>query len=168
MWAAALMLGLMFFPLSQATANPSVPEDKEDAAMTLPRFGTLRFDAVNLRRGPGARYLIDWVYRQAGLPVEALERFDHWLKIKDYEGTEGWVHKSQLRWQRRGIMLGTAPQPLYAEPQLQSKIAAQLMPRVMFDIKECSAGWCAVKSDNFSGFLQQKTFFGSYAGEVIK
>ena len=32
------------------------------------------------------------VYRQ-GLPIEIIAEFDTWRRIRDCQGTEGWVHK---------------------------------------------------------------------------
>lgn len=38
--------------------------------MPLPRWASLKSDEVNLRKGPGTRYPIEWVYRRHDLPVQ--------------------------------------------------------------------------------------------------
>ena len=37
--------------------------------LPMPRYVSLRADKVNVRRGPGLDYRIDWVFQRAGLPV---------------------------------------------------------------------------------------------------
>ena len=73
-----------------------VPVDAAQAAEKssepLPRFVSLRADTVNLRTGPGNRYPIEYVYRRKGYPLEIVAEFDQWRQVRDWQGTEGWVH----------------------------------------------------------------------------
>ena len=75
-----------------------------ESGLTLPRFVSLRASEVNMRTGPGTRYPIAWVYKQRNLPVEIVDEFDTWRRIRDWEGSEGWVHQSMLHG-RRSIMV---------------------------------------------------------------
>ena len=84
---------------AEATQRPAPPGR---TGLPLPRFVTLRANEVNLRSGPGTRYPIDWVYRRSGMPVEIIDEFDTWRRIRDWQGTEGWVHQSMVQG-RRGI-----------------------------------------------------------------
>ncbi|MDH3739779.1 MAG: hypothetical protein OER92_11340, partial [Alphaproteobacteria bacterium] len=43
---------------------------QSETGLPLPRFVSLRADAVNLRTGPGRRYPIDWVYTRSDLPIK--------------------------------------------------------------------------------------------------
>ncbi|MDP7625068.1 MAG: SH3 domain-containing protein, partial [Rhodospirillales bacterium] len=62
----------------------------------LPRFVSLRADEVNLRTGPGVRYPVDWVYQRKNLPVEVIAEFGTWRKVRDVQGSQGWIHQSLL------------------------------------------------------------------------
>ena len=42
--------------------------------LPLPRFVSLRGGKVNVRRGPGLEYRIDWVFQRSGLPVRVIDR----------------------------------------------------------------------------------------------
>jgi SH3-like domain-containing protein len=77
-----------------------------EAGLALPRFVSLRSDEVNLRTGPGTNYPVEWVYVRRGLPVEIIAEFDNWRKVRDIEGTVGWIHKSLLSGKRMAVILG--------------------------------------------------------------
>lgn len=148
-------------PSAAASGGETVP--KAEPA----RFGALRFGAVNLRKGPGKRYPIDWVYHRPGMPVEVIKSFDTWYRIRDYEGAEGWVHKTQVKFQRRGMITGKL-RPLFEAPDDKSAVQAYLQPLVMFDLAACSSDWCTVRGTGFSGHLRKTSFFGAYAKEVFE
>src|SRR3984957_163651 len=63
---------------------------------TLPYFAALHADKVNLRAGPGDRYPIEWVYVRRDWPVQVIAHFDHWRRVRDWEGTEGWVQEKMI------------------------------------------------------------------------
>lgn len=165
---ALLSLLLAGTPLVPAQAAETTQDAEAKPKLELPRFGALRFAAVNLRTGPGTRYPISWVYKRAGLPVEVIALFDTWYRIRDYEGTEGWVHKTQVKFQRRGMIVGTKPHDARAAPEATAPVTAHLMPLVQFNLVSCSKDWCLAKSDDFKGYLRKDAFFGAYPAEVFE
>ena len=60
------------------------------------RFASLDSGEVNLRAGPGKDYPILWVYQRKGLPVEIIQEFDTWRRIRDRDGTVGWCSRPAL------------------------------------------------------------------------
>src|SRR5262245_57879987 len=56
------------------------------SGLPLPRFVTTGADRINVRVGPGERYNIAWVYVKKGIPVEIVQEFDTWRKIRDADG----------------------------------------------------------------------------------
>ena len=54
--------------------------------------------------GPAKNYEIKWVYQRAGLPVEITAEFENWRRIRDSDGTEGWVYHSLLSGRRTGVV----------------------------------------------------------------
>jgi SH3-like domain-containing protein len=137
--------------------------------LPIPRFVSLRADAVNLRVGPGDQYPISWVYHRAGLPVEVLREFDVWRLVIDSAGTEGWMHEATLIDTRHFVIDGQSPVTLFRSASDQSDPAAQLMPGVIGLIQRCDAGadWCRVRVDHIGGWLQRSAFWGSFPGEAI-
>ena len=66
------------------------------SGLPLPRFVSLKADRVNVRIGPAKTHEVKWVYQRAGLPVEITAEFENWRRIRDADGTEGWVYHSLL------------------------------------------------------------------------
>ncbi|MEH6546060.1 MAG: SH3 domain-containing protein, partial [Sneathiella sp.] len=72
--------------------------------MPLPRFVSLSSNKVNVRTGPGTRYPITWVFVRRGWPVEVIAEYELWRRIRDVDGSTGWVHKGLLSSRRTLII----------------------------------------------------------------
>ena len=64
--------------------------------LEIPRYVSLKSDEVNLRIGPSVNYPIKIKYIYKNLPIEIIEEFDVWRKVKDHENNFGWIHKTTL------------------------------------------------------------------------
>jgi SH3-like domain-containing protein len=140
-----------------------------ESGRRLPRFVTLRATQVNLRSGPGVRYPIEWVYLQRDLPVEVIQEFDNWRKIRDWEGTEGWVHRSMLSGSRTIRVIGPLA-PLRAAAAAESPVVAHLEGGVIGRLVACPEGsaFCRVEVAGHGGWLPRAAFWGAYRGETVK
>lgn len=132
----------------------------------LPRFASLKSNEVNERVGPGADYPVEWIYVRAGLPVEIIAEFDNWRKIRDQDGTQGWVHQSMLCSKRHGIIQG-GETSVYAAQDEKSQRLLQLAPGVLVEIVKCRDGWCQIRVDHFKGWIQRQFLWGVYPQEEI-
>ena len=90
-FSVILVLSLFVLP-DVATAQT----ERAASGLPLPRFVSLRSDKVHMRTGPGVRYPIDWVYKRQNMPMEVVAEFGTWRKVRDFQGTEGWMHQSML------------------------------------------------------------------------
>jgi SH3-like domain-containing protein len=135
----------------------------------LPRFVSLRATVVNLRTGPGVRYPVDWVYERKYLPIEVIAEFDNWRKIRDVQGTQGWIHQSMLS-SRRMFIIISKMRTLRKKGGTKSLAVAKLATNVIGELKRCPAalGWCEVSAGGFKGWLRRVDFWGVYAQETIK
>lgn len=171
---AALLLWAGPLPAQEAgeglgggeTAEVERPPPPGRTGLPLPRFVTLRADEVNLRIGPGIRYPIDWVYRRAGLPVEIIDEFDTWRRIRDWQGTEGWVHQSMVQGQR-GILVTGKRRTLRRHPASDAPGVALIDAGVVGVLESCGPEWCEVSLGGYSGWLQRDAFYGLYPGEEV-
>ncbi len=135
--------------------------------LSLPRFVSLRAGEVNLRSGPDvSRYPIDWVYVRRGLPVEVIIEAGTWRKIRDWEGTVGWVHQSMLSNQRT-VIVTQEMRPVHAQPSASSAVKVHAAPGVIGELKKCSKNWCLVNFSRSSGWMQKTHFWGAYPLETI-
>lgn len=139
----------------------------ERTGLPLPRFASLRASEVNLRRGPGERYPIDWVYRRRGLPIEIIDEFESWRRIRDHDGTVGWVHRSMLRGQRTVLVLGSM-RSLRRDPDTQAPAVARLEPGVVARLETCRQVWCRVETGGFGGWLRRQDIYGLYPDEIYR
>lgn len=148
-------------------ANDGEDKAKGASGFPLPRFASLRADEVNLRTGPGTRYPIEWVFRKEGMPVEITAEFDVWRRVRDWEGSEGWVHKSTLTGKRSLITTGQR-RSVYEESDASSRVLAQVEAGSIGQILSCEAFWCRVKFESVKGYLPKDAFWGSYEKEIVK
>ncbi|MFB9915411.1 SH3 domain-containing protein [Gluconobacter kanchanaburiensis] len=115
---AAAAVGAATAEAPPAPAVPPAPENTDKGSNTglpLPRYAALRADKVYMRRGPGDRYPIDWVYHRRGLPVEIEREFDVWRLVEDSDGQKGWVHQATLYGSRTFVIPGLPPEGVKAQ-----------------------------------------------------
>lgn len=158
--ALRLLVGLFLV----ATLGGAARVEKNEP---VPRFVSLRSDTVNLRIGPGDRYPVEWVYHRKGLPVEVIGQFDQWRRIRDWQGTEGWVHQRLVTGVRNVIVKG-AQRTLYAEADTEAAPIAKLDPGVIAHLLECRKEWCRIETQNIKGWLTRGDVWGVYPDEVVR
>ncbi|HVM79233.1 MAG TPA: SH3 domain-containing protein [Stellaceae bacterium] len=132
-----------------------------------PRFASLRASEVNLRAGPGEQYPIEWVYKRKDFPVEVVGKYDVWRKIRDWQGTEGWVHQRMLADTRSVIVRGEV-RFLHANPDPTASVVARLEPGVIAKLLECQGLWCRVEVQSLRGWLSRNEIWGVYPDEVVR
>lgn len=161
---AILLIALLFVGVSSAIAQA-----KSSSGLPLPRFVTLRSGEVNMRAGPGVRYPVEWVYKKRALPVEVIAEYDTWRKIRDWQGTQGWVHQGMLSGKRSVIITGDL-RNLRSEPNTSAQPTARLEEGVIAQLVECppDTTWCKIEADGYSGWLRKAEFWGVYGGESVE
>ncbi|MBL8833213.1 MAG: SH3 domain-containing protein [Rhodospirillales bacterium] len=152
--------------LSLAPTLPALAQSQREA-LPIPRFVTLRSEEVNLRAGPGVRYPVEWVFVRRQMPVEILQEFENWRRIRDRDGTEGWVHQSMLTGRRAAIVTGDM-RSLRRRPEADAPVVARVEPGVIGALLECKEGWCRIETGGFRGWLPRDEIWGVYPNEAIK
>jgi len=164
--AGALCGGALFSMGAQAQAVGSA------TGLQVPRYVSLRSDRVNLREGPSKDNRTRWVFQRAGLPVEITAEFETWRKIRDSEGTEGWVLHSLLSGRRTALIAPwkktEAAFKLFDKPNETAAPSANLQPGVIANVKSCDGGWCRIFGPGFEGYMQQANLWGAYPGEKVE
>jgi SH3-like domain-containing protein len=157
---------------------PSLAQDNP-SGLPLPRFASTRSEPINVRVGPGTKYEVAWTYLKAGIPVEIVQEFDTWRKIRDVDGTEGWVHQNLLSGTRAGYaspLMANGEIALRSSRSDEGSVRARLGPGLKVVIKECDGSWCEVtashqdknqRTASYSGFMRQEELWGVYPQEVF-
>lgn len=172
--ALLAVLVLLALPVQQAHAQANNP-----SGLPLPRFVTTRSEPINVRVGPGEKYDIVWTYVKSGVPVEIVQEFDTWRKIRDMDGEEGWIHQNLLVGNRAGYVTpiqANGEITLHSARSAESSMRARLGPGLKVSIKQCDGTWCEVtangqdpnqRSTSYSGYMQQDELWGVYPDEVF-
>jgi len=172
---ARLLLPLLLVLLLGAPA-PALAQADNPSGLPLPRFVTTRSNPINVRVGPGTKYEIAWNFLVSGVPVEIIQEFDTWRKIRDVDGAEGWVHQSLLVGNRAGYatpLLANGEVVMRASRSDEAAVRARLAPGVRVAISECDGNWCGVSASqpgerhSYSGFVRQEELWGVYPDEVF-
>jgi SH3-like domain-containing protein len=153
------------FVLMSALAFPAFAANT--SGLPIPRFVTLKPEEANVRTGPGTRYPIAWVYRRPGMPVEVIEEYDLWRKIRDVEGTTGWVHKTMLDGKRNVMIRGKEPRVVRIDPEPEAKPILKAEPMVTARLMECQLEWCRIQISGRKGWIEKKYIWGVYKEEVF-
>ena len=172
----SIFKALCLIMLALATlAAPTVAQSENPSGLPLPRFASTRSEPINVRVGPGQKYDIAWTYLKSGIPVEIIQEFDTWRKIRDVDGEEGWIHQNLLTGTRVGYvtpLIANGEIPLLASQSDESGIRARLGAGLKVTISECDGAWCQVSASGqgssvYSGYLHQEELWGVYPDEVF-
>src|ERR1700719_4674080 len=125
---AARLLGVL--AAAVVVAAPPAATAESEAGQKLPRFVGLRSDQVNLRVGPGENYPIEWVLTRKEMPVEIVKEFENWRMIRDWQGTEGWVHERMLTGKRAVVVKGGI-RTLHRQPDPAAPTGAASTPPII-------------------------------------
>lgn len=157
---AVVSIGLPWRALAATSADSGLP---------VPRFVTLKAAEANMRTGPGTRYPIKWTYQRSGLPLEVTAEFDQWRRVRDWQGTEGWMHHAMLS-SKRSFMLKEKSGDLRAEPNSTSGVVARLEGQVIGRLLLCpkDVAWCRVEVEDVRGWLQRDQIWGVNATEEVQ
>lgn len=174
----SIALLMVIAPLSAshyhaANAQASSGTATGASGLPVPRFVSLKPARVNLRIGPGRDYPVSWLFMKSGLPVEIIQEYDNWRRIRDADGTEGWVYQSLLSGKRTAV---TAPWQknndgsmiiMRRDPVETSAVSAEIEPNVIGTVRQCNGSWCHMDVQGTRGWIRQSDLWGVYPGEVF-
>ncbi|WP_370320067.1 SH3 domain-containing protein [Oricola sp.] len=165
--------------IAPAAAQTTGSINRGASGLPLPRFVSLKAAKVNMRIGPGSDYKVAYRYLKPGIPMEIIQEYDNWRRVRDADGTTGWIHGSLLSGERTAITSpwrrASSPDDtviLYNTPAAAAGVVAYLEPGVLGHIDSCDGAWCELDvkySDRtLRGYVNQAELWGAYPDEVIK
>lgn len=163
-WTRTVVGLALAITLAIRVEGPAVAAGGAEAP--LPRFASLHADKVNLRSGPGDRYPIEWVYVRKDWPVEVIGQFDHWRRVRDWQGTEGWVHEKMVASKREVVVTGSI-RGLRTAPNLGAPLVARAEPGVVAKLDACRGDWCRIATSDVTGWIPRGDIWGVYPTENI-
>jgi len=160
-----------------AICGPAIAQAQDMQAgsvtgLPVPRYVSLKTDRVNLREGPSKEHRTRWVYQRAGLPMEVTAEFETWRRVRDADGTEGWVLHSLLSGRRTALVAPWSKNksetfPMRSAAADEAGVVAQLQPGVIANVASCAGSWCRVSVGNINGYIRQERLWGVYPNEKV-
>jgi SH3-like domain-containing protein len=119
---------------------------------------------VNMRSGPGTKYKVMWELGN-GFPLMVLKRSGQWYRVRDFEGTIGWVHQDVVnrsphmiikvhKKSRKRINVRSGPGTKY-------RIVAKAYYGVVFKTLKQQNGWVKVQHEKgVTGWIKRSLLWG--------
>jgi len=155
----ARRLFLSFVLLSLALSAP--------AAADPARYASIRRDQAFLREGPSYAHKVLWVYKRKNYPVMIIGTFDAWRRVKDVDGTVGWMHHTQLSDARTVVFIGFTKSLVREDAKPTARIVAYVEPGVVAKLKACKLAVCEVETSGVEGWVNKKNIWGVEFSEVF-
>ncbi len=153
-------VALAYLVSASLAATPAPPFE--------PHYASVRKGEANLREGPSYAHRILWVYRHQNYPVKIVGSFDAWRRVKDVDGTTGWMHHTQLSDRRSVLFIGFTKTPLRDGDGPKAQIVAYAQPGVVARLKACKLQVCEVEAGGTDGWVDKRNIWGVEASEVFQ
>lgn len=169
----AILALLFLFGTSDAGLAAAAPHqsDKVSASgLPIPRFVSISAEKANLRKGPGRNFPIAWVFLRRGLPLEVVDEYDHWRKVRDRTGETGWIHRNLLTGRRKALVVAADSQAnvtFFEGPSLSTALGFYAETGAIGDVVRCTGDWCEIAFDDLDGWVGRDFLWGVYPQEVI-
>lgn len=167
-WLRAAFAALL--TLASAVGPSHAGNDDTTSSLPVPRFVSIKADRVNVRGGPDKDHDVSFIFMRVGWPVEIIAQYDNWRRIRDSDGTEGWVYHSLLSGKRMAAVQMKAKAdlaPVHEGPDVGSAVTARLEGGVVGTVKTCTGAWCRLSGKGFDGWVEQNDLWGVYPNEKI-
>jgi SH3-like domain-containing protein len=100
------------------------------------------------------------------MPVEVIDEFEVWRKVKDYQGDIGWIHLSQLS-RKRTLLTIKDGIVLFKDSTIYSKPIIKIGNLEAAAIKKCIPNWCLIEIQKYKGWIQTDHVWGLENKEII-
>jgi len=108
---------------------------------------------ANIRSGPGTEHRILWKVGKY-YPLLILERSGKWLRFRDFEGDEGWIHESLAGKVATVITKGTSN--IRSGPGTSFKVLATIGKGIPFKVIERKGDWIHIEhADGDKGWIHK-------------
>ena len=134
----------------------------------VPYWASIATGDALLRTGPERTYPATWRYRRRDLPVQVLQIYGNWRRIREQDGTEGWMLATLLSVQRTAVVVGDGPAPMNSSPSGSAGLSWRAEPGVVGKISKCESGWCLFDVAGKRGYIAVDRIWGVDPGEVVE
>ena len=162
-----LLLILACLALPAAASAQDAEAERGRSGLPVPRFVTLGAGEARMRAGPGRDFPVEWLYVRKTLPMEVIDEYGIYRKLRDPEGTEGWMDKALLSGARYGMVIDKVA-TMRQRPEDGAAPVWRAQPGVIVRLQLCSAGWCRVQHEGRAGYVRTIDLWGVYRDEEVE
>lgn len=130
----------------------------------LAKMVSINGNDINMRSGPGKKYKVIWKLGD-GFPLKVLKYSGNWMRVQDFEGTIGWVHKGVVN--RTPHMIVKVHKKtkkrinVRSGPGTNKRIVAKAYYGVVFRTLAQKSGWVKVRHGRkVTGWVKRSLVWG--------
>jgi SH3-like domain-containing protein len=101
------------------------------------------------------------------MPVEVIQQFEHWRRVREWDGTVGWVQEHMIDGRRYVIVAKVGVRPMFRGPDSGSAEVARVEPGVLGRLLECGGAMCRIEANDVSGWMRRSDLWGVYPDEKV-
>lgn len=149
--------------MASATGTSRAAETKR----VVPYWASIGASKARMRTGPARTYPASWLYQRVDLPVQVIGVFKEWRRVRDPDGTQGWMQANLLRDTRTGIVRGGPPVEMRERPTVAARLLWRAAAGVVGRLSQCGNGWCRLDVKGQAGFVEVAGLWGVEAEEAL-
>ena len=135
--------------------------------LPIPRYGSLKTNEANARRGPSLSHKIDWIYKRQNMPLEIYAEYENWRRVRDFEGLGGWVHYTLLSG-KRYVLIKNELLEMRLLPSVESQVIDKVPQFNIANLDKCNKDWCRIIDNGYKGWVLKSEIWGVYNNETKK
>ena len=119
---------------------------------------------INMRSGAGTKYKVMWKLG-SGFPLKVLKRSGRWIRVSDFEGTIGWVHRDVVTKTPHMVVKVHKKTKkrinVRSGPGTNNRIVAKAYYGVVFKTLQRKSGWVQVEHEKgVRGWVKRSLLWG--------
>lgn len=125
---------------------------------------SIKGNNVNMRSGPGHEHEILWRIGH-GFPLRVIKKTKGWVRVKDFEGSEGWVSTTVISHEQHAVVRANKGTDqninVRSRPDIKSDVVATAIYGVVFRVLDRKGDWVKVQHENgVKGWVRQDLLWG--------
>jgi SH3-like domain-containing protein len=100
--------------------------------------------------------------------VLVIRIYGNWRRVREMDGTEGWMLATLLSTRRTAVVTGQGLAPLRSGTNDTAPLNWQAEPGVVGRISKCANGWCLFDAGGKKGHIHIERIWGVSPGETVE
>lgn len=144
-----------------SVASPASAQER-----AVPYWASIASGQAMMRTGPERTYPGIWLYQRRDLPVQVVQVHKAWRRVRERDGTTGWMLASLLSARRTAVVTGRL-RAIRERPEPGAALMWQAEPGVIGRIDQCGGGWCRIDAAGHVGFIETGHLWGVGRNEAV-